>query len=144
MWCEPDYGEEEKIIRRYKVMLSAHLAEQYEVEPRTFMQAVKRKTERFPSDFMFRLSREEFSALRSQIVILKRGGGDAQFKLVSDAIHELMAPPGGKKNADRFPFIMKPARIPILCEQGKSRIVTAWPFRLNSLSLMGHGFDLVS
>ncbi len=63
------------LIRGLKVMLSTHLAELYDVEPRTLMQAVKRKAERFPPDFMFRLSREEFSAVRSQIVILQEGRG---------------------------------------------------------------------
>ena len=41
------------IIRGQKVMLSTHLAELYEVEPRVLVQAVKRNTERFPEDFMF-------------------------------------------------------------------------------------------
>lgn len=148
-------------------MLSVHLAELYEVEPRALMQAVKRQAGRFPPDFMFQRSREEFSALRSQIVILKGGRGqhpkyppyafteqgvamlssvlnseravqvniaimrafvrlrkilethknlarkiealekkdqeqDTQFKLVFDAIRELMASPGGKKKRIGF------------------------------------------
>jgi len=41
------------LIRGQKVMLSMHLAELYEVEPRTLVQAVKRNIERFPEDFMF-------------------------------------------------------------------------------------------
>jgi len=60
-------------IRGQKVMLSPHLAEFYGVEVRTLVQAVKRNTERFPKDFMFQLTWEEASVLRSQIVILKRG-----------------------------------------------------------------------
>ena len=63
------------LIRAQKVMLSTHLAELYDVEPRTLMQAVKRKAERFPPDFMFQLSQEEFKSLRSQIVILEEGRG---------------------------------------------------------------------
>jgi hypothetical protein len=47
--------------RGQKVMLSTHLAELYQVEPRALVQAVKRNTERFPSDFMFRLSAHEFA-----------------------------------------------------------------------------------
>lgn len=54
------------LIRGQKVMLSAHLAELYEVEPRVLIQAVKRNIERFPEDFMFQLNAEEFSNLRSQ------------------------------------------------------------------------------
>jgi len=41
------------LIRGQKVMLSVHLAELYEVEPRVLIQAVKRNIERFPEDFMF-------------------------------------------------------------------------------------------
>lgn len=56
-------------------MHSMHLAELYEVEPRTLIQAVKRKVNRFPSDFMFRLTKDEFASLRSQLVILEKGRG---------------------------------------------------------------------
>jgi len=41
-------------------MLSTHLAELYEVEPRALVQAVKRNIERFPPDFIFQLSKVEF------------------------------------------------------------------------------------
>ena len=54
-------------------MLSTHLAELYEVEPRVLVQAVKRNIERFPGDFMFQLTWEEVALMRSQSVILKRG-----------------------------------------------------------------------
>jgi len=62
------------IIRGQKVMLSMHLAELYEVEPRLLVQAVKRNIERFPEDFMFQLSPEEFANLKSQIGISSWGG----------------------------------------------------------------------
>jgi hypothetical protein len=62
------------LIRGQKVMLSVHLAEIYEVQPRALVQAVKRNVERFPADFMFQLSREEFKNLKSQIVISSWGG----------------------------------------------------------------------
>lgn len=61
------------LLRGQKVMLSPHLAELYGVEQRALIQAVKRNAERFPSDFMFQLTRQEVARLRSQIVILKRG-----------------------------------------------------------------------
>ncbi|MEK6814702.1 MAG: ORF6N domain-containing protein [Nitrospirota bacterium] len=76
------------LIRGQKVMLSTHLAELYEVEPRVLVQAVKRNIERFPEDFMFQLTWGEIANLkslsvisrpadtvasRSQSVILKRG-----------------------------------------------------------------------
>jgi hypothetical protein len=62
------------LIRGEKVMLDEDLAELYEVETRALVQAVKRNSERFPEDFMFRLSSAEFEILRSQIVISRWGG----------------------------------------------------------------------
>ena len=62
------------VIRGHKVILSTHLAELYDVEPRVLVQAVKRNPERFPKDFMFQLTREEFNDLKSQIVISSWGG----------------------------------------------------------------------
>jgi hypothetical protein len=62
------------IIRGQKVMLSAHLAELYDVEPRVLVQAVKRNIERFPEDFMFQLTQEELTNLKSQVVISSWGG----------------------------------------------------------------------
>ncbi|MFZ3072027.1 MAG: ORF6N domain-containing protein [Thermodesulfobacteriota bacterium] len=62
------------LIRGHKVMLSADLAELYGVEPRVLVQAVKRNIERFPEDFMFQLSKEEFDNLKSQIVTSSWGG----------------------------------------------------------------------
>jgi hypothetical protein len=53
-------------IRGQKVMLDFDLAALYEVETRMLNQAVKRNIERFPEDFMFRLTREEYDSLRSQ------------------------------------------------------------------------------
>jgi hypothetical protein len=50
------------LIRGQKVMLSVHLAELYQVEPRALVQAGKRNIARFPEDFMFQLTAEEFSS----------------------------------------------------------------------------------
>ncbi len=150
------------LIGGHKVMLSTHLAALYEVEPRALVQAVKRNRERFPADFMFQLTREEFGDLKSQIVISSWGGlrratpyafteqgvamlssvlrsgravlvniaimrafvklrellsthkdlarkleameqrYDAQFKVVFDAIRQLMAPPVAKRRRIGF------------------------------------------
>lgn len=54
------------LIRGQKVMLDEDLASLYEVETKALNRAVKRNLERFPADFMFQLSAEEFTALRSQ------------------------------------------------------------------------------
>lgn len=61
-------------LRGQKVMLSMHLAELYQVEPRVLVQAVKRNIRRFPSDFMFMLSSQEWENLKSQFVISSWGG----------------------------------------------------------------------
>jgi hypothetical protein len=64
-----------RLIRGQRVMLDSDLAELYGVETRTLIQAVQRNIGRFPDDFMFRLSRDEFVDLRSQSVISSRWGG---------------------------------------------------------------------
>ena len=62
-------------IRNQQVILAADLAKIYGVETRTLNQAVKRNADKFPEDFMFRLTQGETKELlsRSQNVILKRG-----------------------------------------------------------------------
>ena len=57
------------IIRGKQVMIDRDLAELYQVENRVLNQAVKRNSERFPDDFMFQLTKEEYENLISQIVI---------------------------------------------------------------------------
>jgi hypothetical protein len=55
-------------IRGQQVMLDRDLAELYQVETKALNQAVKRNIERFPKDFMFQLTKEEFTDWKSQIV----------------------------------------------------------------------------
>ena len=61
-------------LREQRVMLDADLAQLYGVETRVLVQAVKRNLARFPEDFMFQLSTEEWAALRSQSVISNTEG----------------------------------------------------------------------
>ncbi len=61
-------------IRGQKVMLDIDLAELYEIPVKVLLQAVKRNSERFPDDFIFQLSKEEFQNLRSQFVTSSWGG----------------------------------------------------------------------
>lgn len=61
-------------IRNQKVMLDRDLAKLYGIETRVLKQAVKRNISRFPEDFMFELSKEEFQNLTSQIVTSSWGG----------------------------------------------------------------------
>lgn len=62
-------------IRNHKVLLDSTLAELYGVETRVLVQAVKRNPDRFPGDFMFQLTNQEFAILRSQVVISSSGHG---------------------------------------------------------------------
>ena len=62
-------------IRGQKVMLDFDLAELYGTETKVLKQAVKRNLKRFPSDFMFELTKEEFGNLRSQFVTTNKRGG---------------------------------------------------------------------
>lgn len=61
-------------IRNQKVMLDRDLAVLYGIETRVLKQAVRRNITRFPEDFMFELSKEEFQNLTSQIVTSSWGG----------------------------------------------------------------------
>ncbi|OPZ31114.1 MAG: ORF6N domain protein [Bacteroidetes bacterium ADurb.BinA174] len=58
-------------IRGQKVMLDRDLAEMYGVETRILIQSVKRNKDRFPDDFMFQLTKNEFENWKSQIVMSK-------------------------------------------------------------------------
>lgn len=61
------------LIRGQKVMLDSDLAELYQVQTKVLNQAVHRNEDRFPDDFLFQLTEEESSALRSQFVTLEKG-----------------------------------------------------------------------
>ncbi|MBL0077117.1 MAG: ORF6N domain-containing protein [Rhodocyclaceae bacterium] len=63
------------VLREQRVMLDADLAELYGVQTKVLVQAVKRNMTRFPQDFMFQLSSDEFLVLRSQTVTSNMGRG---------------------------------------------------------------------
>ncbi len=67
------------VIRGQEVMLSQDLAELYQTETRSLIQAVKRNLDRFPQDFMFQLNSEEYTNLKSQSVISSWGGARRSF-----------------------------------------------------------------
>ena len=86
-------------IRGERVMLDRDLADLYEVETKRLTEAVKRNIKRFPSDFMFQLTRDEWeslqfqvqsledsNSLRSQIATLKAGRGQ-HTKYLSLCLH---------------------------------------------------------
>jgi hypothetical protein len=66
-------------IRGYRVMLDADLATLYDVPTKAFNQAIQRNMDRFPKDFMFQLTDEEFAGLRSQFVTSKKGRGGRRY-----------------------------------------------------------------
>jgi len=71
----PDIQKKIYNIRGYNVMLDFDLAERYGIETRVLKQSVRRNIERFPDDFMFELTRDEYNRLRSQFVTLEIGRG---------------------------------------------------------------------
>ncbi len=62
-------------VRGHKVMLDADLAKVYGVPTSRLNEAVKRNSDRFPIDFAFQLTPEEFTCLISQIAISSSGHG---------------------------------------------------------------------
>jgi len=97
-------------------MLDADLAKLYGVETKVLLQAVKRNSDRFPADFMFQLTNQEVIILRSQTVTSSLASHadlprklndlekkyDTQFKIVFDAIRQVMASPVTKKRKIGF------------------------------------------
>ena len=70
-------------LRGQKIMLDYDLAELYEVETKALNQAVKRNIKRFPIDFMFRLSINEWETMRSQIAIAKKENETIRSQIVT-------------------------------------------------------------
>jgi len=62
-------------IRGHKVILDYDLAELYMVENKRLKEAVRRNLSRFPEDFLFELTKDEYVSLRSQFATLKNGRG---------------------------------------------------------------------
>ena len=64
-----------RYIREDKVILDIDLAELYGIETKQLIQAVKRNLDRFPADFMFQLTNQEFKDLKSQTATSSQWGG---------------------------------------------------------------------
>ena len=69
------------VIRGKQVMLDRDLARLYGVETRVLNQAVQRNIERFPEDFMFQLSKDEFENWKSQFAISNSDSSRSQFAM---------------------------------------------------------------
>ena len=63
------------LLRGMRVMLDADLAEMYGVPTKRFNEQIKRNLGRFPADFMFQFTEDEYESLRSQFATLKIGRG---------------------------------------------------------------------
>ena len=62
-------------LRGDRVMFDFDLAELYETETKRLKEAVRRNIDRFPADFMFELTRDEYNFLRTQSATLEKGRG---------------------------------------------------------------------
>ena len=67
------------VVRERQVMLDEDLADLYGVETKALTRAVRRNEERFPADFMFQLTRDEYADLRSQIGASSSGHGGRRY-----------------------------------------------------------------
>ena len=86
-------------IRGYKIMLDFDLAEIYGTETKRLKEQVRRNIERFPDDFMFEITRDEYNSLRSQFATLEVGRGKypkylpedtrLQLELINETLAEL-------------------------------------------------------
>jgi len=85
----PNISVERKIfiIRGMKVMLDTDLAEMYGIPTKRLKEQVKRNIKRFPTDFMFQITKEEAEILRSQTATLRLGHGKHS-KYLSSAFTE--------------------------------------------------------
>ncbi len=68
------------VIRGQRVMLDSDLAELYGVETSALNRQVKRNLDRFPVDFMYQLTKEEYESLRCQIGISNEGRGGRRYQ----------------------------------------------------------------
>jgi hypothetical protein len=68
------------IVRGQKVMIDSDLARLYGVETKVLNQSVRRNIRRFPNDFIFELSNDEYEALRSQFVTSNSGKGGRRYQ----------------------------------------------------------------
>jgi hypothetical protein len=66
-------------LRGQRVLLDADLAALYDVATKRFNEQVKRNLDRFPEDFMFQLTEQEFAALRSQFATSNAGRGGRRY-----------------------------------------------------------------
>ena len=89
------------LIRGHRVMLDSDLAELYEVPTKRLNEQVRRNIKRFPPDFMFQLTPEEFDSLRSHFATLKTGRGQLRKYLPGAFTEQGVAMLSGVLNSNR-------------------------------------------
>jgi len=89
------------LIRGHRVMLDSDLAELYEVPTKRLNEQVRRNIKRFPPDFMFQLTPEEFDSLRSHFATLKTGRGQHRKYLPCAFTEQGVAMLSGVLNSNR-------------------------------------------
>ena len=101
-------------IRGQRVMLDSDLADLYMVETKNLKRAVRNNMERFPADFMFELTKEEYETLRCNFFTSNVRGGNrylpfaftrAQLDAISTALSELQAKEPRKRERNPIGFI---------------------------------------
>jgi hypothetical protein len=98
------------VVRKRHVMVDEDLAALYEVQTGRLIEQVKRNIDRFPSDFMFQLTKDEATALRSQSATSKDGRGGRRYAPLclhragrGDAIRRSPKPDGGRPRQGSTP-----------------------------------------
>jgi hypothetical protein len=102
-------------LRGKRVLLDSDLARLYGVPTRVFNQTIRRNAGRFPADFLFQITDEEFEFLRSQIVTSKAGRGGRRYQpyvftehgaiMAATLLRSERANQAVKRNPDRFPSV---------------------------------------
>jgi len=85
-------------IRGQKVLLSNHLAELYQVKHKVLMQSIQRNRKRFPNDFLLQVTSKELAQKLEEL----EQKYDGQFKIVFEALHQILAPPEKPKRPFGF------------------------------------------
>ena len=114
-----------RIVRGQKVMLDSDLAMLYGVTTSRLNEQVKRNINRFPDDFMFQLSKDEWSALRSQIVILEDMKSQNVISNISENQQEgvlmsqiaISKPKDRRGGTQKLPHMFTRNGISMLCER---------------------------
>ena len=114
------------LVRGLRVLLDSDLAALYGVPTKRFNQAVKRNSAKFPAEFMFQLTDEEFASLRSLICDLKRRARGTP--LFASRLHGARSPDGGhdpRQPAGHRGVRLCRARLRAACTATDQRCVSA-------------------